>query len=508
MKNVKGSAPLIKNEAIEDQDSTNQKTKNLGIVIGVGQYENISDLPGCDNDAKAVKALLELSKKCDEILFINGEINSNRVKTDLANFVEKHKTQKIDEVIFYFTGHGQFESNEFYYILSDYSENKKRQTSLENSELDQHLRNLGAQVTIKIVDACQSGSSYIKSSEELNNHLVNSKESFKICYFYFSSKNDQSSYQSENISDFTKHFIKSFLDRATQEIRYKDICDSLSDAFSDNTKQKPLFIIQGEFNEKFGTISKETAEALSAMIDDAPSPQKYQDTRKELIDIIKEDSKRFCTKEEVYNQINDTFSEIETFKLDDEINSLFDIETQKNPEGKPEIDESFIGNFFNSTTHNFFVELEKEIRQKKVKRQNRNSTTLSAIMMAAYPYDHDIYHYELEDYEEITGAKTTAAIPVNNAFIKIKSKYPNLEDTGCLIYFFVSLSKICIISTFFRYRSKNWESKEIIQNRLDWRAMETDIKNKEGIKTEIEDIFENLNQFVKGPIQKAFQKTE
>lgn len=176
---------------------------NIGIVIGVSDYQKANPLPGCLADANSIKQLLELSNKCDDILFISENTDSRNVKSKVASFVKKYENEDIDEAIFYFSGHGLFDDNEFYYILSDYTESKTKQTSLENSELDNLLRSLSAKLTVKIVDACQAGTRYVKDPDVFRKYLQRTEEGFDKCYFFYSSQNDQSSYQSDVISDFT-----------------------------------------------------------------------------------------------------------------------------------------------------------------------------------------------------------------------------------------------------------------------------------------------------------------
>ena len=72
----------------------------------------------------------------------------------LKIFLEKYNEQdSIEDFFFYFTGHGQCDEDEFYYLLSDFSFSELKQTSLENSELDNWIRNLNPKTTIKVVDA-------------------------------------------------------------------------------------------------------------------------------------------------------------------------------------------------------------------------------------------------------------------------------------------------------------------------------------------------------------------
>ena len=77
-----------------------------------------------------------------EVLLIDSETSSNSVKQRLIDFVARHKDGDINDIVFYFTGHGDFHDGEFYYMLSDYRSSARKQTSLENTELDNLIRSL------------------------------------------------------------------------------------------------------------------------------------------------------------------------------------------------------------------------------------------------------------------------------------------------------------------------------------------------------------------------------
>ena len=184
--------------------------------------------------------LLDETGKYSELLFINQETDSIKVKEKLSDFIKNNKGKVFDEGFFYYTGHGDFRDNEFYYILSDFSRNHYRQTSLANSELDNLLRRLNPNLIIKIIDACHSGVTYIKDNDAFSKHLDESKQCFNNCYFMFSSMSNQTFYQSNIISHFTKSFTDSVAKYGSTEIRYKHIVDYISDDFDKNAFQKPL----------------------------------------------------------------------------------------------------------------------------------------------------------------------------------------------------------------------------------------------------------------------------
>jgi hypothetical protein len=175
--------------------------ENISIIIGISKYENISSLPGCVNDVTLMRDLLNLTNKYHKNLLISEDTNAVQVKEQLSEFITKQKSNTINEVFFYFIGHGYFDGNEFRYILSDFEKDKINQTTLSNDYLDNLLRTLNAKFTVKVVDACNSGIPYIKSANE-NKYFEDIEKSINNCCFMFSSNSIQPSYQTQ-LSHFT-----------------------------------------------------------------------------------------------------------------------------------------------------------------------------------------------------------------------------------------------------------------------------------------------------------------
>ena len=155
----------------------------------------------------------------------------------------KYKNEpSVDEILLYFSGHGNFVGNEFYYVWGDYEESKKRQTCLQNSTIDSYLKTINAKLTIKIVDACQSGIPYLKGGDEFDKFLNTSKNSFNKCYFLFSSQNDEPSKASTQVSFFTKSIIDSLsLFDVGKNVRYKDVMNYVSDEFERSRRENADF---------------------------------------------------------------------------------------------------------------------------------------------------------------------------------------------------------------------------------------------------------------------------
>jgi hypothetical protein len=153
---------------------------NLGIVIAISEYtDDAKNLPACTRDGEAVLHVLRASDRFAEILHLEANTTASQVKSQLADFAKSHIGKEIGEIVFYFTGHGEFIGNEFYYLMTDYQSRKRNQTALQNSELDGIIRGLNPNIFVKIVDACHSGINYIKSADEFDEYLKSTDQQFR-----------------------------------------------------------------------------------------------------------------------------------------------------------------------------------------------------------------------------------------------------------------------------------------------------------------------------------------
>ena|ERR1700722_12975279 len=200
---------------------------NLAIVIGVCDYMTpTGNLPACRPDADAIAKILRTEPKFDEVLYIDTDTRSSVVKQKIIEFISAHKNQEIGDFVFYFSGHGDFSGDEFFYLLTDYDSRRRKQTALENSELDNLVRLLNPVLFVKIVDACHSGVAYIKNADDFNAYLLKTAApQFKKVYFMFSSQSEQFSYQDSQLSYFTRTMIESIAHHGVSSVRYKDMID-------------------------------------------------------------------------------------------------------------------------------------------------------------------------------------------------------------------------------------------------------------------------------------------
>ncbi|MEA4847847.1 MAG: caspase family protein [Clostridiaceae bacterium] len=234
--------------------------KNYAIVIGVSDYLNAENLPACANDVEIIEQLLRATEKYD-ILKINESIKKSALIEQIEEFLSNIRADdsvEIGEIFFYFSGHGHQDS-EAHFCLHDTTLEKLNSTSLNNSEIDSIVRRCNPKLYIKVIDACQSGLSYIKSipleDERLDivSSQIEAKKNLENCIFMCSSKKNQSSLATKEYSLFTQSFVEAIINASTDStIRYTDIQNYITDVFnSRDTEQTPYFVMQADGRDIF-----------------------------------------------------------------------------------------------------------------------------------------------------------------------------------------------------------------------------------------------------------------
>jgi hypothetical protein len=491
---------------------------NYAIIIGVSEYDDPSNnLSGCKNDTLAMKELLDNANKFDDILLLDSKINSSSLKDKLTQFITDKKEQNVSELFFYFTGHGEFYQDEFYYILSDFDKEKRRQTSLQNSEIDSLIKSLSPNIVVKVIDSCQSGVTYVKDiNNTLSKYFQQTREYFNKCYFLNSCLDFQRSYQSGRISDFTLSFIKSITEHSKDDIRYKDIIDYISDDFEKNQNQTPFFVSQADFTEIFCTIPKETRNKLKIKFKpliENPVPKKEETPKPKfttLSDIIATEAVEYSTQKETIELINSIGNDIKKRKLIEELETMYDlqIELLNYDDDIPKMIE--IGEWLKDNEHSYFAKphYAKVRYQEEVPVQYNSLSSLSSLLNQAYPKTVTRYR------NDVTGFDLNFDVPFKVIKINCNSKYPNISSYNCTVVYLVSKKDIKFYYFFTQYVEENWESRRISSN-FKWISVEQRIKNASEVLSVIKKIFDDFNLYIlnilnskyKNDLQTAEKKT-
>jgi hypothetical protein len=261
-------------------------------------------------------------------LELGDDTSSAHVKAQLAEFVTKHEG-KVDELFFYYSGHGDLYKDDFYFLFSDFSDKHRNQTSLNTEELDSMLRTLSPELTIKVVDACHAGVTYVKEPDALAKQLKISTGRFSNCYFMFSSQSSQASLQDNKLSDFTREFVQACTTFRGKDIRYKDIVDHISDAFATNSDQTPTFVIQAPCTEIFCGVDKSIRSLLNPYTKKRGQTSAVATPSDSTIgQVIKDRASEYCAKEQVYSFLEHLASGIKNAKFSGELRDSYNLHAE------------------------------------------------------------------------------------------------------------------------------------------------------------------------------------
>jgi hypothetical protein len=469
---------------------------NLGIVIAVSDYtHDAKNLPACSRDGAAIAEVLRLSGRFDDILRIDQDTKSTQVKQRLAEFIKSHSKDEIDEVVFYFTGHGEFYDNEFYYLLTDYQQRRLKQTSLENNELDNIVRSINPSLFVKIVDACHSGMTYIKSPEDFNEYVKNTNSVFKKLYFMFSSQSDQFSYQNDAISYFTESVLKAIANHSAKSIRYKDVIDYVSDDFRILDFQTPFFVTQADFTEILCDVNEPLKISLANYIqtETESNPELLTPQKAIMVELLKEDAKRFCSREEAHRVLATIADQIEQkLTSHSEIKDLYEILVNLVDEKPPE--SSNIGRWLDKNRGDYFAQATTEVQSRRVLRR---PSIGSISFIANLPGREE---YVNEPVSVIVGFSFTSEMSFNHLKLRLEPKYPNITPEECFVVPILSRTHVRLFWSFSHFEYVDWGSVRRIGG-LDWSTDEAPLKDPTRVGELTSAIVAKFWSFVEEPLR-------
>lgn len=404
-------------------------------------------------------------------------------------------------MFFYFTGHGEFLNDEFYYILSDFSQDKRKQTSLQNEELDNLFRTLKPNLVIKVIDACQSGKAYIKEAGGITKYFQKTIDRFDRCYFLNSSLKDQSSFQSDVISDFTLSFIKSIKEHDTTDIRYKDIIDYISDEFEKNPSQTPFFVVQADYTEKFCVINAQLKEFLDKVDLPTSSTIKGKDEGVSILEKIKKQAAEYFTKEQALALVSEVKSEIEKLSLSEDLNEIYDLSISFLENYDYIVQQNTIGKWLDENPHEFFA---KSVY--KYVRKDRNSNPLSSLTK----YQSSILFNQFNDdeYESVrNGFDIEVEVPYKTIILTLNTKFPNVESYTARIIYFLSKKLVRFFYFITNFETKNWDERTL-NTKIEWSTSEYSLHEKDSFINGLKKIFSLLEDKARKGLEEKFNKQE
>ena len=192
-----------------------------------------------------MKELLELTEKYSDICIVEDS-DADGLKSRVREAI-LHRTS-TDELFLYFTGHGYQHETDFFLCASNFDAKRPNATGISTDELHEFLRLANANLVVKVIDACNSGTLLVKADSQFN---PSQKQGFENLIQISSCRQDQSSLTGEALSAFTEKFRAAALRKDEGTVYYTDIVNSLRDAFIENDEQTPFFVFQVTGRESF-----------------------------------------------------------------------------------------------------------------------------------------------------------------------------------------------------------------------------------------------------------------
>lgn len=483
--------------------------KNLAILIGVADYQHINKLSPCNRDIELISNILDISEKYQEVLLLNNSPSGSTAKDQIAEFIRLHQESDIDEIFIYYTGHGTRIKEDFLYLFADFDEHKLEQTSLRNSEFDAMLKSLKPKLTVKVIDACQAGTEYIKSNQELQMIFdKSSKESFNKAYFLFSSSSAESSVALRDFSVFTKSFAKSLLGFENQNVRYRDIMAYISDDATVRRHQTPLFVQQADNTEVFINVSEKIIVFLTNKFEmleesddlkdiesnESESPLHEIATLSSLVNKVKNKGESFCSEDEAIESINQLKIFLNDYTWVDDLSKyLFDIELEFNSI-PPYLDSRIeIAEWLSETDEEYFTNLQFESESYETEVPHTNFY----MMVAGQGGFKTVTKYR----DVLKSYKVTAPCPFQTLIITLVPKEQILSWYKVFITLIFSKSKLTIFYKFEREKEKNW-CERFIDEQNEWKTVHCALKQIDQIKESVEKLMKDIEDQIISDIQK------
>lgn len=435
---------------------------NLAIVVGVSEYDNQEPLLACKNDAQIIYSILSESKKFDKILKIDGYVRGRDIKSKVSEFVRNHENQKVEEIFFYFSGHGTRINEDFWYVLSDFDSNNIHTTALSNDELDEILKSLNPTLTVKVVDACFAGTEYIKSSYNISNIFDKSlrEKNFEKVYFLFSSTRNETSIAFRHISLFTRSFVTAVFSFEKSSIRYQDLVNFITDDLSSpKVNQNPYFVTQANQTEIFIDVSNidipSTKNEFPYFVDTTEAVTVIDSIESSLIERVREANQNYCSRDEATLILNNLDNITNSFEFSKELSELFDINIVHSNDLSKIPDKQKIAKWLKDENDDYFIRLNYV---KKEKERFVNAIGVITGSGAKEKY-----------YADVLSSYDSTYLDCNNVtVITLMPKLEFLPRYDMFITYVVSKSKITTFSKFEKYKDLSWDHNKLESKNSWW----------------------------------------
>lgn len=481
---------------------------NLAIIVAVSEYEgDVKSLPACKNDGNIIRTILEHARRFDEIYEADTSQSSQIIKREIAELVKKYHNSEIGEVVFYFSGHGESNTDDVFYCLGDYKTEKLRQTSIINSELDDQIRSLNPKLFTKICDSCYSGLPYVKNIENLQELFNIDPRKFSKIYFMCSSQQNEESFADHRMSYFTASFANSIRNAENGSLRHRDIMSAIADDFSGKGTQTPFFIAQSDHTDVFIYVNDAIKEALKKYFTEEDSLEDQDAPKNEepnsipylsMAEKIKADAKRYCTKEEALSAVDRLKTLVHCDYLSYDLAEIYDIQIGA---FKDEIPGSAgIGSWLlkNDRDNAYFArpKTEQETYEKRVP----VSTFGALSALRAITGESEGFKLVSDVRTVVTGFFQTNKMDYDYIRIRLQPKLPNINPEECLIVPIFTTTNLRLFWSYSHFKPTDWDKWARTQE-ISWSTEISDIKDEQKVAALINEIAAGFQKFVEEPLR-------
>ena len=316
---------------------------NAAILIGNSQYRLLPSLACCHADLHAMKELLELTEKYSDICLVEDS-DADSLKSRIREAIQ-HRTS-TDELFLYFTGHGYQHDTDFYLCASDFDAKRPNATGFSTDELHEFLRMANANLVVKVIDACNSGTLLVKADSQFS---PNHKQGFKNLIQISSCRQDQNALTGEALSVFTDKFRAAALRKEEGTVYYTDIVNSLRDLFIENDEQTPFFVFQVTGRESFvedahrlNILRNRLRAVVESSIECHPEQRELPSTPSSLQELLEVAEQKIATPSIIESFTSAFFDALVEKVSIDEFSSFFDLGVMEHADFEEPTTDAFI----------------------------------------------------------------------------------------------------------------------------------------------------------------------
>ena len=457
----------------------NRENMRIAILVSVSDYNSpkLISLPACINDHTLMLKIIHESGEFDAVFEVINP-SASHLKLKLSDFVDTYKDEVVDEVFFYYSGHGGTFDDDFYFTPSNFDSTNRRSTGLSNDELDQLLRSLNGELTVKFIDACHAGIHYVKDSNVIVDKALKSTQiNFKKCYFFFGSDTDGRSYQDDALSFFTQSFAAALAGHAEQSIRYRDIAAYIADDFERSGFQTPFFVSQALGTERFVNLSDSMRTLIDGQLlsQSVPkvSPIEPPATKADLVEWIQNHAKQYCSRDEAMSTLTKIGLEFTKYEVAKPLSELFDFEVNLLETVMPSFrlrQDSYPGDLLVANEEDVFANYVYENEKYEVEIPVKQG--LAAFEMITALYGERPTKTVTRTRKLIVGLHFTETPPFTEVRIVAKPKFPNLPWFELHAFHVFSKVDVLLIYSISRRKLLDWKGEKFRRDRIGgWRSV-------------------------------------